>query len=74
MSAKDDKYMHEINRLEGEREFWKRRAVQFERAVKLTWKRLSEEDRRELSEVCRNVGGPCFCGAHDGTVSVSVPG
>lgn len=67
MSANDDQYMYEINRLEGERDFWKRRSVQFERAVKLVWKRLPENDRRELSEVCRNTGGPCFCGAHTGT-------
>lgn len=63
--AKDDEYMHEmINRLEGDRDYWKRRSTQFERAVKLITKRLTTQQMEYVAEVCRNVGGACFCGCH----------
>lgn len=68
MSAKDDEYMHEINRLEGDRDYWKRRSVQFERALELVRKQMPEEKLSALAELCRNVGGPCFCGCHISTV------
>ena len=67
MTAKDEQYMYEINRLEGERDFWKRRATQFERALKITRKWLPEDRLQDLVILCRNVSGPCFCGAHTGT-------
>lgn len=45
MSNKDDQYMHEINRLEGERDYWKRRCIEMGK------KNLTEVDLREVVEL-----------------------
>jgi hypothetical protein len=54
MKGKDEAYMHEINRLEGERDFWKARAEQA-RAAMLAMRDLWPAERwATLSAICRD--------------------